>query len=240
MLIIPAIDLKDGQVVRFTRGKSNKKVYSGKPVDVALDWQEQGAELLHIVDLDGAFTGVQKNREVIKKIIGAIRIKAQVGGGIRSIEAIEEMLAIGSYRVVIGTRAIENIDFLKTAIKKFGERIVLGLDVSKEKIGLYGWNKSSKTPLKSLVNNLNELKLKTVIYTDISRDGTLKGLDIPAIKKLLQSLSFDMIVSGGVSSLEDIRKLSKLNYHNLKGMIIGKALYENKFSLREAIAIAAE
>lgn len=238
MLIIPAIDLKDGKVVRYTRGKLNKKVYSLKPIEVALNWQEQGARFLHIVDLDGALTGIQKNRNIIKKIIEAITIPAEVGGGIRSIPAIEKMLGMGANRVVVGTQAIENMEFLEIALKKFKEKIVLGLDVSGRKIGLCGWNKRSKTTLTDLINKLNKLKLKTIIYTDISRDGTLEGLNIPAIKKMLESSHLDLIASGGVSSLEDIRKLSKLNYPNLKGVIVGKALYENRFSLKEAIAMA--
>lgn len=238
MLIIPAIDLKDGEVVRFTRGKLNKKVYSLQPVEVALNWQKQGARYLHIVDLDGAMTGIQKNKNVIKKIIKAVKIPAQAGGGIRSIQAIEKMIEIGANRVVIGTQGIENMDFLEIAIRKFKEKIALGLDVSCGRIGLYGWNESSKTTLARLVSRLNKLKLKTIIYTDIYRDGTLKGMNIPAIKKMLESSHLDLIVSGGVSSLEDIRKLAKLDYPNLKGVIVGKALYENMFSIKEAIAAA--
>lgn len=237
MLIIPAIDLKDGKVVRYTRGKLNKKVYSLKPIEVALNWQELGAKFLHIVDLDGALTGVQKNKNVIKKIIKAIKIPAQVGGGIRSIPAIEKMLEMGVNRVVVGTQAIESMDFLEMAIRKFKEKIALGLDVSGGRIGLYGWNECSKITLTELINKLNKLKLKTIIYTDILRDGTLEGLNIPAIKKMLKSSHLDLIVSGGVSSLEDIRKLAKLNCPNLKGVIVGKALYENRFSLKEAIAV---
>ena len=236
MLIIPAIDLKDGQVVRYTRGKLNKKVYSDNPVAVALSWQGQGAKFLHLVDLDGAILGQQKNLNIIKKIIKAIKIPAEVSGGIRELLTIKKIIAFGATRVSLGTKAIENLDFLKKAIEKFGNRIVLSLDASNEKLGLYGWRKSSKIGLRPFLEKLKELHPATIIYTDISRDGTLSGVNIPAIKKMLKATPADLIVSGGVSSLADIKKLVKLGCPGLKGVIVGKALYERRFTLKEAIA----
>ena len=239
MLIIPAIDLKDGQVVRYTRGKLNKKVYSDNPVAVALSWQGQGAKFLHLVDLDGAMSGKQKNLSIIKKIIKAIKIPVEVSGGIRELLTIKKIIALGASRVSLGTKAIEDIDFLKKAIEKFGNRIALSLDVSNERLGLCGWRKSSKIGLRPFLRKLKELHPATIIYTDITRDGTLCGLNIPAIKKMLKATTVDLIVSGGVSSLADIKELVNLGCLNLKGVIVGKALYERRFTLKEAIAAAA-
>ncbi len=236
MLIIPAIDLKDHKVVRYTKGRLNKKIYSSDPVSRALDWQRQGARLLHLVDLDGAMTGRQKNIRVIGDIIKAIRIPAEVGGGIRSLEAARKILDCGAKRVILGTKAIEDPDFLKEAISSFGRnKVVLGLDASGEKIGLQGWKKSSKIGFSAFLGNLGQNRLKTVIYTDISRDGTLRGIDLSNVKKVLKASPFKVIISGGVSSLADIKKLRRLNNPNLEGLIIGKALYENRFTLKEAI-----
>ena len=236
MLIIPAIDLKDKQVVRYTKGRLNKKVYSDDPVSTALEWQRQGARLLHLVDLDGAIHGRQKNIRVIREIIKAIKIPAQVGGGIRSLEAARKTLDCGAKRVILGTRAIEDTNFLKKAITGFGrDKIVLGLDASADKIGLQGWRKSFKIGFSAFLGNLKQTRLKTIIYTDISRDGTLGGIDLKNIKRVLTASPFKVIVSGGISSLADIRKLRRLKNPNLEGIIIGKALYENRFSLKEAI-----
>ena len=235
MLIIPAIDLKDGRVVRYTKGRLNKKVYSFDPVSAALDWQDQGAKFLHLVDLDGAFCGRQKNLKVIKKIIQKINIPAEAGGGIRDLSAIKKVIDCGVQRVILGTRAIEDIDFLSQAIEKFGQKIALGLDASGQRLGLRGWKKTAHISLKDYLRKLKNLNLKTVIYTDISRDGTLSGINLPAIKKVLNASQIDFIVSGGVSSLADIKKLASLDCVNLKGVIVGKALYEKRFSLKEAI-----
>lgn len=238
MIIIPAIDLKDGRVVRYTKGRLNKKVYSSDPVSVALDWQDQGAKFLHLVDLDGAICGRQKNLKVIRKIIKKINIPAEAGGGIRDLSAIQKVIDCGVKRVILGTRAIEDIDFLSRAIEKFGQKIALGLDASGQKLGLRGWRKTAKISLKDYLKSLENLNLKTVIYTDISRDGTLSGINLPAIRNVLRSSGIDFIISGGVSSLEDIKKLSGLDYSNLKGVIVGKALYEKRFSLPDAMALA--
>ena len=240
MLIIPAIDLKDAQVVRYTKGRLNKKVYSDNPVAVALGWQAQGAKFLHVVDLDGAFTGKQKNLGVIKKIIKALSIPVEVSGGIRDLETLKKIIALGAKRVVLGTRAIEDLSFLKMTIETFGAKVALAVDASGGKLGLHGWKKSAKLKLKDLLKDLKKIHLKTVIFTDITRDGTLKGINLTAIKELLESVDREVIVSGGVSSLEDISKLVGLSEPNLKGVIIGKALYENKFSLKEAIAVSRE
>lgn len=238
MLIIPAIDLKDGKVVRYTKGKYRKKVYSSEPLDVALDWQAQGARFLHLVDLDGAFTGKQKNLKLIEEIVGRVKIPVEVSGGVRTLAAAEKIISFGAKRVILGTRAIEDSGFLKECIKKLGGRVALSLDASGKMLGLYGWKKEAAISLAPFIRRLEALGLKTIIYTDRQRDGTLQGLDISAIKKTLKRTSLDMVVSGGVACLDDIRKLSRLKFPNLKGVIVGKALYEKKFTLKEALGIA--
>jgi|SRR3989338_73720 len=238
MLIIPAIDLKDGEVVRYTRGRFNKKVYSADPVSVALNWQRQGAKFMHVVDLDAALTGKAKNLKLIKKIIAATKIPLEVSGGIRDLAMIKKILNLGASQVVLGTKAIEDTGFLSKAVKKYGGQIALAMDVSSRGIGIEGWKRSVKIEFASLIATLEKMCLRTIIYTDITRDGSLKGLNFPALKRMLQATSIDVIVSGGVCSLEDIKGLIALKRPNLKGVIIGKALYEKMFSLPEAIAAA--
>ncbi|OGX24230.1 MAG: 1-(5-phosphoribosyl)-5-[(5-phosphoribosylamino)methylideneamino]imidazole-4-carboxamide isomerase [Omnitrophica WOR_2 bacterium RIFCSPHIGHO2_02_FULL_45_21] len=238
MLIIPAIDLKDGEVVRYTRGRFNKRVYSADPVSVALNWQSQGAKFMHLVDLDAAMTGKAKNLKLIKKIIAVSKIPLEVSGGIRDLAMIKKFIALGASRVVLGTKAIEDIGFLAKAVKEFGRKIALAIDVSASGIGIEGWKRSVKIEFTPLIARLEKMCLKTIIYTDITRDGSLKGLNFPALKRMLQATSIDVIVSGGVCSLEDIKGLIALSSPNLKGVIIGKALYEKMFSLPEAIAMA--
>lgn len=230
MLIIPAIDLKDNKVVRYTKGKYNKKIYSKDPLLVAKNWQDEGAKLLHIVDLDGAFTGKQKNLKTIKKIIKAIKIPAEVGGGVRDLKTIKKLINFGAYRVILGTKAFNDPSFLKTAIKKYKNKIALSLDISGSRLGLFGWKKSLKINLSKLLEYLERIKLKTIIFTDISRDGTLKGINIGSIKKLLKTSNVNIIVSGGVSSASDIKKLAGIKNTRLVGVIIGKALYEKKIN----------
>ena len=241
MLIIPAIDLKEGLVVRYTKGRLNKKIYSHDPIGTALSWQAQGGKLLHVVDLDGAMTGRRLNFHIITRIVKSLKIPVEVSGGIRSLDAVRKIIGIGAQRVVLGTKAIEDIAFLRDAINGFGKKIGVGLDLSgASKIGLYGWKKSVTLGLEPLLEAFESAHLKTLIFTDIRRDGTLKGLDILNIRNMLGATGMDIIVSGGVSSLSDIRKLARLRYRNLKGVIIGKALYENKFSLRDALACCAK
>lgn len=240
MIIIPAIDLKDGKAVRYRKGKYEKKVYSSNPVETALDWQRQGAQFLHLVDLDGAFSGKQKNLKLIEQITRSLKIPVEVSGGVRALAVAEKIFNFGAKRVILGTRAIEDMDFLKACIKKFGAKVALSLDASGSMLGLYGWKKQTAINFVPFIKKLEAMRLKTVVYTDRQRDGTLQGLNIAAIRKMLKSTSIDMIVSGGVASLEDIKKLSKLKFPNLKGVIVGKALYEKKFSLKEALDIMSE
>ena len=237
MLIIPAIDLQDGCVVRFVQGRTNKKIYSRFPLLVAKHWVKQGAKFLHIVDLDGASSGVSKNLEVLKKIIAQVGVPLEFGGGVRSIETISELLELGVQRVVLGTRAANDAQFLKKAWKKFGEKIIVSIDAKVGKVLTQGWNKSSSKTTLDFAEELKEVGFKQLIYTDISKDGALVGPNILGIKELIRETGLDVIASGGVSSLKDLLKLKNLQKNGLSGVIIGKALYEGKFTLAEALKL---
>ncbi len=236
MLIIPAIDLKDGCVVRFVQGKSNKKVYSRDPLKVARHWQAQGAKFLHIVDLDGAFTGAPKNLEVVKNIARQSKIPVEAGGGLRSMEAIKAVLDAGATRVVLGTKAVEDKDFLKKALNKFKNKIIVGVDAKDGKVLVRGWKAGHKnTDACEFSLYLKKLGFKELIYTDIAKDGTLTGPNIKELKKLLKATGMKIIASGGISSLEDLHKLKGLEKEGVSGIIIGKALYEGRFTLPQAL-----
>ncbi|MEI6631512.1 MAG: 1-(5-phosphoribosyl)-5-[(5-phosphoribosylamino)methylideneamino]imidazole-4-carboxamide isomerase [bacterium] len=236
MLIIPAIDIQSGSVVRLYQGAKDKKIYSRDPVKTARHWLRQGAELIHVVDLDGAFSGEPRNIAIVKRIVKETNVPIEFGGGVRSIEAIKELLTCGVQRVVLGTKAIEESSFLKKARDKFKDRIIVSIDAREGRVMTKGWksNVSNKDTL-SFACALAKLGFKEIIYTDISKDGTLKGPNIAEIKRILKAAKLKVIASGGISSLEDIYKLKKLEKQGVRGVIIGKALYEGRFTLKEAI-----
>lgn len=239
MLIIPAIDIKDGCVVRFTQGALNKKVYSRNPLLTAKHWLRQGAKLIHVVDLDGAATGKPKNLDIVKDIAKQLVVPIQFGGGIRKIETIKTLLDCGIYRLVLGTKAAEDKNFLKKAFKKFKDKIIVSMDTKGTDILTKGWQSSSSGKnVLAFVRTLKETGFKEMIYTDVSRDGTLKGPNIKDIKKLLKETQMKIIASGGISSLDDIYRLKLLEKHGLNGVIVGKALYEGRFTLAEALKLS--
>jgi phosphoribosylformimino-5-aminoimidazole carboxamide ribotide isomerase len=235
MLIIPAIDLRGGKVVRLFQGKFNReKVYSADPVKVAKHWARGGAKFLHIVDLDGAADGAVKNIQPLKKIIDTVGVGVEFGGGVRSIATISKLLNLGVERVILGTKAASDKKFLKQAIGKFGQKIIVSIDAKDGLVLTCGWkNQSAKTVL-AFAQELKVMGFKQLIYTDISKDGTLTGPNIAGIKELLKTTQLSVIASGGVSGLADLSKLSKLQKTGLSGVIIGKALYEGKFTLSQA------
>jgi phosphoribosylformimino-5-aminoimidazole carboxamide ribotide isomerase len=236
MLIIPAIDLRGGKVVRLFQGKFNQqKIYSHDPVKVAKHWVRQGAKFLHIVDLDGASCGVSKNLDVLEKIIEQVGVPLEFGGGIRSIEAISKIFSLGVQRVVLGTKAASDAQFLKKAYKKFGEKIIVSIDAKDGLVCTQGWNRAASKTALDFAKELKKIGFKQLIYTDISKDGTLGGPNILGIKELLKVSGLHVIASGGVSGVGDLLKLKKLKVMGLSGVIIGKALYEGKFTLTEAL-----
>jgi len=238
MLIIPAIDLRGGKVVRLFQGKFDRqKVYSADPVKIAKHWAKQGAKFLHIVDLDGAASGALKNIEVVKKIIDQVGIGVEFGGGVRSMKIISKLLNLGVARVILGTKAASDAKFLKQAWKKFGERIIVSIDAKCGHVQTQGWNCCVAKTTLVFAKELKTIGFKQLIYTDISKDGTLSGPNILGIKELIKETGLKVIASGGVASLGDLLKLKKLQKHGCAGVIIGKALYEGRFSFTEALKL---
>lgn len=232
MRIIPAIDLMGSKVVRLIQGKEkSRKVYSDNPLQVAKDWVSQGAKFLHLVDLDKAFAKGD-NFKTIAKIIEKIDVDVQVGGGIRSLSYAKRLLGAGARRIVVSTKAIEDKYFLKTLLSEFSDLVALGLDIKSGRVALRGWRKSIDLDVTSFVEEQKKYGLKWLIYTDITKDGTLSGLNTRDIKKIKNLTGLNIIASGGVACIADLKKLKKLQ---IWGVIIGKALYEEKFSLRQAI-----
>ena len=239
MLIIPAIDIKDGCVVRFVQGRLDKKIYSRDPVKTAKHWVKQGAKIIHVVDLDGAFSGRPKNLDMVKQIVRAVDVPIQFGGGMRNLRIIETLLDYGVARIVLGTKAAQDRDFLKKAFKKFKDRIIVSIDTKADRILTKGWQSIyGNIDILKFAQNLRALGFKQVIYTDVLKDGTLKGPNIKGIKNLLKETRLNVIASGGISSLNDIRRLKLLEKKGLVGVIIGKALYEGRFTLAEALKLS--
>ena len=239
MIIIPAVDIMEGKVVRLFRGEKDKKtVYSDNPLEFAKTWQEQGAEWIHVVDLDGAINGEYSNLFLLEEIVEDLEINVEVSGGIRTKDILGQAINMGARRVVLGTKAVEDPDFVKEAVQHYKEKIAVAVDMRADKISARGWTEDSDVNSVDLVKKMQGIGVKCLICTDITRDGTLEGPNLEMIKKISQIVTVDIIASGGVSSLDDIKALKDLNINNLKGIIIGKALYENKFSLKEAIGAA--
>ena len=239
MIIFPAIDLRDGKCVRLLRGDfAQETVYSDRPEETALRWEREGAEFLHVVDLDGALAGKPRNTDVIKKILSAVQIPIEVGGGIRTLETIENTLELGVRRVILGSAAVQNRSLVKEACRRYGDRIVVGIDAKDGIVAIDGWGVSGGISAIELAQELSSFGLKIIIYTDIARDGTLSGVNIEATSKLATESGVDIIASGGVRSLEDIHALKKRESEGIIGVIAGKSIYEGTLSLSEAIAAA--
>ncbi|MBR2349034.1 MAG: 1-(5-phosphoribosyl)-5-[Clostridia bacterium] len=236
MKIFPAIDLFGGKAVRLYKGNYNEMtVYSDNPVEIALDFKKAGAEYMHVVDLEGAKTGDTPNLNTISKLVKESGLFVEVGGGIRSIEVIKKYLSIGVQRVILGTAAVTDREFLKEAIREFGHHIAVGVDIKDGFVAIKGWTEKSAYEAFSFLKELKALGVKTVICTDISKDGAMQGTNHDLYKKISEELSIDLIASGGVSSIDDVKKLSARGVY---GAIIGKAYYVKAISLQEAIEVA--
>ena len=231
MIIIPAIDLRNGKCVRLTQGKFDKEtIYGDNPVEVAKKWVAQGAKHLHLVDLDATLTGRSQNSSVIKDIVDSVNVQVQVGGGIRSIESIENMINIGVDKVIIGTSAITEKNFLIQALKTYADKIIVSIDAKDGFVALKGWTEMSNIKAIDLSGEVQELGVKTIVYTDIAKDGMLSGPNFKELKLLKDLLSMNIIAAGGITSNEDVAKLKKLD---IAGAIIGKALYTGDINLSE-------
>ena len=240
MLIIPAIDIKGGKCVRLKQGRMDQEtIYSDNPLDVAKRWKEIGAGLIHIVDLDGAVLGRPANKKIIEDIINNAGTQVQIGGGIRDLDLIDSYIGIGAERVVLGTSVIGNPGLLKEACSRYPKRIAVGIDAVDGMVAIDGWKTVTETKAIDLVREMEGLPLWAIIYTDINRDGMLTGPNIEGISEMARSSRIPVIASGGVSSIDDIKRLKEIR-PEIKGVIVGKALYSGSLDLREAIAIAGE
>jgi phosphoribosylformimino-5-aminoimidazole carboxamide ribotide isomerase len=238
MIVIPAIDLKEGRCVRLEQGLMEKDtVYGDDPAAQARIWQEQGGELLHIVDLDGAFAGVPRNKAAIEAIVGAIDIPTELGGGIRDLATVEAYLELGVGRVILGTVAKENPALVAEACRLFPGRIVVGIDARDGLVAVRGWADVTEKKAAEMAREMEGMGVTAIIYTDIARDGMMQGPNIDATRQLAESISIPVIASGGVSSLKDIENLMAIEASGVVGVITGKAIYTGALDLREAVAL---
>lgn len=236
MYIYPAIDLYGGKAVRLLKGDyARMTVYSDDPVSVARDFAAAGASHIHLVDLEGAKTGKPANLDTIAKIVETTRMFAEVGGGIRDMETVESYLSIGVSRVILGTAAVNNLDFLKAALRKYGDKIAVGVDLKDGYVAIKGWTETSDLQAEDFFGKMKSLGVKTVICTDISRDGAMKGTNRELYRELSEKFDMALIASGGVSSLEDVTALAAMQLH---GAIIGKAYYIGAVDLKQAVEAA--
>ena len=236
--LYPAIDIKNGKCVRLLFGDMEKEtIYHDNPLDQALWFIDQGASWLHIVDLDGAVKGKNVNKVIIEKILNVLqnKVKIQIGGGIRNIENIDFWLQKSVNRVILGTLAIENPSFIEKLDTKYYKKIIIGADVRNGMIASHGWKKQSKVNAIQLIRNFNPSIINSIIYTDITRDGSMQGVSLEQTKNFAKSISLPVIASGGVSSIEDISKLSMEILNGIEGVVIGRALYDKKFTFADAL-----
>ena len=236
MKIIPAIDIKNGQCVRLFQGDPKQEtVYSSNPADIAQLWESQGAELIHLVDLDGAFAEHIVNWSVIESIAHSVSVDLEIGGGIRSLADLKKLNNLGIKRFILGSSVVQNEGFLKDAIAKYGNSIIVGVDLKDGKFALKGWKDFVDLDMVGFLKKLEGLGIQEIIYTDIKRDGALVGPNLEMIKYILENSNLKVVVSGGISSADDILAVNDLKEERITGVITGKALYEKKFELKDII-----
>lgn len=241
MLIFPAIDIRGGKCVRLLKGDFDKEtVFSDQPEEMAKKWQAQGAEFLHLVDLDGALKGKSQNLATVEKIIAAVDIPVELGGGIRTMENIDDVLKLGVRRVILGSVAVRNPELVKEACAKYGDRIVVGIDAKDGIVAVDGWGVSGDVEATELAKEMKKAGVRTIIYTDISRDGTLAGVNVEATAKLARESGVNIVASGGVKSIDDIKALKPYEKDGIEGVIVGKSIYMGTLDLAQAIAIASK
>jgi len=234
MIIFPAIDIKGGKCVRLLKGDFNKIThYKKSPVDQANEFVNLGFNSIHLIDLDAALSEEFTNEIIIKKISKISKIKIQVGGGIRSIERIKKLLDFGIDKVIIGTAAINNIEFFKSACKKFENKIALSLDAREGQIALLGWKKQTKILASDFIKKIENMNVSRIIYTDINKDGTKSGPNIKETINLAKLTKIPVVISGGISSIEDVINIKKNNYPNIEGVIVGKAIYDGNIDINK-------
>jgi len=233
VIIYPAIDLKSGKCVRLYQGKMSKaEIVAEDPIETALNFEKKGAQFLHVVDLDGAIKGKPQNMNSLLSIVSKLNIPVQIGGGIRDLDTIKELIDAGAARVILGTIALENIELVYECVKKYKEKIAVGIDAKNGFVAGRGWINVSSINYIDLAKNIEKAGVKTIIYTDISRDGTLKGVNIQELKLLKDNVNSNVIASGGVKNIKDLIQLKEIG---VEGVIIGKAIYNGDIILEEAI-----
>ena len=241
MIIYPAIDIRGGRCVRLTEGRFDAEtVFADDPAEMALKWAGLGAEFLHLVDLDGALAGEGKNVPVIERILQSVSIPVQLGGGIRNLETIEKLLSLGVTRLILGSSAVKNPQLVEEACKKYPGHIAVGIDAKNGDVAIEGWGKGSGVAATELAKKMAAYGVETIIYTDISRDGMLSGVNVEATAALARACGVPIIASGGVASLEDIRRVKAVESDGVQGCIIGKAIYTGAVDLKAALALAKE
>lgn len=240
MLVIPAVDIKEGRCVRLFQGRADREtVYGEDPSALARKWEGEGARLLHVVDLDGAFEGEPKNWGKVKEIVSSVNIPLELGGGIRSPETVETILSAGVWRVIIGSGAVESPDFLEAIFREFQEKIVPSIDARDGRVMIKGWAEGTNLGATGLGKILKKIGFKLVIYTDTAVDGTLRGPNLTALERFLDRTGLKIIAAGGISRREDIVQLKRLERKGLIGVITGKAIYDGTLNLKEAIKLAS-
>ena len=241
MIIYPAIDIRGGRCVRLTEGRFDAEtVFADDPAEMALKWAGLGAEFLHLVDLDGALAGEGKNVPVIERILQSVSIPVQLGGGIRNLETIEKLLSLGVNRLILGSAAVKNPQLVEEACKKYPGHIAVGIDAKNGDVAIEGWGKGSGVAATELAKKMAAYGVETIIYTDISRDGMLSGVNVEATAALARACGVPIIASGGVASLEDIRRVKAVESDGVQGCIIGKAISTGAVDLKAALALAKE
>lgn len=241
MIIFPAIDIRGGKCVRLLKGDFKQEtVFSDRPEEMAKKWQAQGAEFLHLVDLDGALAGESRNLETVRAILAAIDIPVELGGGIRTMKNIDDVLSLGVRRVILGSVAVRDPGLVKEACARYGDRIVVGIDAKDGIVAVDGWGVSGDVEAAALAREMKKAGVKTIIYTDISRDGTLSGVNVEATAKLARESGVNVVASGGVKSLSDIEALKPYEKDGIEGIIVGKSIYMGTLDLAQAIEIAAK
>lgn len=241
MIIYPAIDIRGGRCVRLTEGRFDAEtVFADDPAEMALKWAECGAEWLHLVDLDGALAGEGKNIPVIKRILETVKLPVELGGGIRNLQAIEKLLELGVTRTILGSAAVKNPALVEEACKLFPGHIAVGIDAKNGEVATEGWIEGSGVPATELARRMADFGVDKIIFTDISRDGMLSGINAEATAEIAKASGIEVIASGGVASLEDIRRVKAYEKDGVTGCIIGKAIYTGAVDLRQALALAKE
>ena len=239
MIIFPAIDIRDGKCVRLEEGRFDREtIFAENPLEAARRWVEAGTEWLHMVDLDGARAGQPVNLKVVSEIAKTFNVKIQLGGGIRTAENVREILSAGIQRVILGSVAVRSPELVRQVCAEFGERIVIGIDARGGEVAVDGWEKSGLMQVEDLALQMKKVGAARIIYTDISRDGMLTGVNIPATLQLAEKSGLAVIASGGVKGMEDVLALQALTKRGIEGVIIGKALYTGAISLPEALKVA--